>query len=193
MSTIASDRHVFISMLHDGSRWWLTAVQTDQRPRTGDLYLRGTWEKEDATRAKSFTYATADVIRRRLAEESRIATQISFTAGDASEFIEEQVNEPARTEKDDRKPKPVWDAAEKCFRLAEPGHTPRGPRWFVKLFDKDGNHANSAWGDSPQEAFDIARASKPLVMKRYQSAAPKQEIQAAPATRPPRLRPGDRF
>jgi hypothetical protein len=90
-NTIASDKRVFISMLHDGARWWLTAVENARRPRTSELYLKGSWDT-DASRAQSYAYATSDVIRRRLADESRLTTEISFTAGDASQFIEENSN-----------------------------------------------------------------------------------------------------
>jgi len=87
-STIAGDRHVFVSMIHQGSRWWMTDIQSDRRPRSGELYLRGSWS-QDASVAKSFTYTTSTVIRRRLSDESNLATQISFTAGNAaSEFLD---------------------------------------------------------------------------------------------------------
>jgi hypothetical protein len=185
---INANTHVFLSAVGpDGVRRWLSRVE-NIRDKYGVLRLHGYWgEPSDG---KPFTFEVAQQIRERFRETYSNEISISLSAG--GDLIEERIDEPARTE-DGRKPKPVWDADEKCFRLAEPGQTPRGPRWFVRLFDKAGNHVNSAWGDDPQQAVDVARTSQPLVMKRYQSAAPKQqETQAAPAPRP-RLRPGDQY
>jgi len=186
---ISANTRVFLSAVgSDGVRRWLNRVE-NLRDRRGVLLLHGFWgEPSDG---KPFTFEVAQQIRERF-KQTYGDQKISISLSAGGDLIEEGMDEPAT--EDGRKPRPVWDRDENCFRLAEPGHTTRGPRWFVKLFDKDGNWANSAWGDDPQQAVDIARASQPLTMKRYKSVAPKQEqeIQAAPVSRP-RLRPGDQY
>jgi DNA-dependent RNA polymerase auxiliary subunit epsilon len=69
-------------------RYYLTKTETARREDTKALYIKGFWN-DDPQLSTAFAYETACLIRRRLKEESGIATRISFTAGNAAELIDE--------------------------------------------------------------------------------------------------------
>jgi hypothetical protein len=82
------DTRVHIILIHDSKRWYLNSVNTDRRPNTGELYLKGTWAT-DHRQSRAQTFETASLIRERLKRESCLTTYLSFEAGDNAEIIEE--------------------------------------------------------------------------------------------------------
>ena len=78
---------VYISLVHNGQRFWLGSVG-NARAGNGTLFLRGDWNT-DASQARSYTFEIAEVIRRRLSDQGVPPTELSQTAGDLAEFIED--------------------------------------------------------------------------------------------------------
>jgi hypothetical protein len=81
------DTRVYIVLVYDGARWYLTSVETARRPATGELYLKGTWDS-DHRHARTQTFETASLIRERLKRESGITIYIALQAGDSAELIQ---------------------------------------------------------------------------------------------------------
>jgi len=77
---------VHIIAIHNGVKYWLHAVTTKHTNRGS--YLDGDW-REDASQSTPWAAGFAEIIRRRLREESGVATRISLTKGDAAELVEE--------------------------------------------------------------------------------------------------------
>jgi hypothetical protein len=88
-ATLGAHTLVHIITDQNKTRYYLTKVESARREDTKELYLKGFWN-DDAQLSTGFAYETACLIRRRLKEESGIATRISFTAGNAAELIDEE-------------------------------------------------------------------------------------------------------
>lgn len=86
---LSSTSRVHIIMDHNKIRFYLTKVETARREGTQELYLKGFWD-DDFQKSQAFAYETATLIRRRLKEESRLLTRISFQAGNSAELIDEE-------------------------------------------------------------------------------------------------------
>lgn len=87
MSDISASTRVFIILIHDNKRWYLASVETARREKTGDLYLRGSWNTNPA-RSTAHAFEIANLIRERLRRESGITTHIALAAGDSAELID---------------------------------------------------------------------------------------------------------
>ena len=87
-ASIGAHTRVHVITEQNKTRYYLTKVENARREDTKELYLKGFWN-DDAQLSQTFAYETACLIRRRLSEESRIATRISFQAGNSVELIEE--------------------------------------------------------------------------------------------------------
>jgi len=89
-ATLGAHTRVHIMTEQNKIRFYLSKVESSRREDTKSIYLQGTWN-DDPQKSTAFAYETACLIRRRLKEESRIATRISFTAGNTAELIDEEV------------------------------------------------------------------------------------------------------
>jgi hypothetical protein len=86
--TLSANTRVHIVTDQNKTRYYLTKVESARWPDTRGIYLKGHWN-DDPQLSTAFAYDTACLIRRRLKEESGVATRISFTAGNAAELIDE--------------------------------------------------------------------------------------------------------
>jgi hypothetical protein len=88
-ATLSANTRVHVSMEHNSTRYYLTKVESDRRPDTKELYLKGFWN-DDFQKSEAFAYETATLIRRRFKDESRLSTRISFAAGNSAELIDDE-------------------------------------------------------------------------------------------------------
>lgn len=88
ISQLNKDTRVHIILRYDGTRWYLSHVETARRPNTGELFLKGTWNS-DHRQSRTQSFETATIIRERLKRESGLETRLAFEAGDAAELIQD--------------------------------------------------------------------------------------------------------
>jgi hypothetical protein len=69
-------------------RFYLAKIESARREDTKTIFLQGTWN-DDPQKSTAFAYETANIIRRRLKQESYIDTRIALTAGNIAEIIDE--------------------------------------------------------------------------------------------------------